>query len=94
MTNTARATLQNEDEHVRVTRWDFEPRESTGCHVHAYDYVVVPITDGLTEAITPDGTVTSSALQAGVSYTRAAGGEHDVTNVGSAPLAFVEVELK
>ncbi|MFC8967647.1 hypothetical protein [Streptomyces sp. NPDC057094] len=37
MTTTARASVQHEDEQVRVTRWDFEPGESTGRHVHAYD---------------------------------------------------------
>lgn len=30
MTTTARASVQHEDEQVRVTRWDFEPGESTG----------------------------------------------------------------
>lgn len=94
MTTTARATLQHEDERVRVTRWDFEPQESTGRHVHEYDYVVVPVTDGRTDVITPDGTVTPSQLQAGESYARPAGGEHEVVNTGTVPLAFVEIELK
>lgn len=94
MTTTARATLQHEDERVRVTRWDFELQQSTGRHVHEYDYVVVPVTDGRTNVITPDGSVTSSQLQAGVSYARPAGGEHEVVNAGDAPLAFVEIELK
>lgn len=94
MTATARATLQHEDERVRVTRWDFEPQESTGRHRHAYDYVVVPVTDGQTDVITPDGSVTSSRLRTGESYSRPAGGEHEVINTGTAPLAFVEIELK
>lgn len=94
MATTARATLQHEDEGVRVTRWDFEPQESTGRHVHEFDYVVVPVTDGRTDVITPEGTVTSSQLQAGVSYARSAGGEHEVVNAGTSPLAFVEIELK
>ncbi|MGW0903414.1 cupin domain-containing protein [Streptomyces sp. NPDC002853] len=94
MTTTARATLQHEDERVRVTRWDFEPQESTGRHVHEYEYVVVPVTDGRTNVISPDGTVISSQLQAGQSYARPAGGEHEVVNAGDAPLAFVEIEMK
>lgn len=65
MTTTARATQQHEDERVRVTRWDFEPGESTGRHVHEHDYVVVPVVDGRTSVITPDGTVTASELRAG-----------------------------
>ncbi|MFG2450057.1 cupin domain-containing protein [Streptomyces sp. NPDC048512] len=94
MTTTARASVQHEDEQVRVTRWDFEPGESTVRHVHAYDYVVVPVTDGRTHVVTPDGTTTSSELRAGVSYARPAGGEHEVVNAGGSALAFVEIELK
>ncbi|MFJ8885709.1 cupin domain-containing protein [Streptomyces sp. NPDC102402] len=94
MTTTARASKQFEDERVCVTRWDFAPGESTGRHVHAYAYVVVPVTDGRTDVITPDGTVTPSQLRAGESYARPAGGEHEVVNAGNAPLSFVEIELK
>ncbi|MEU6620924.1 cupin domain-containing protein [Streptomyces litmocidini] len=94
MTTTARMNTQHEDDRVRVTRWDFEPGQSTGRHVHAYDYVVVPVTDGRTRVISPDGTATVSELRAGESYARPAGGEHEVVNAGTAPLAFVEIELK
>lgn len=94
MTTTARASVQHEDERVRVTRWDFEPGQSTGRHLHAYDYVVVPVTDGNTDVIASDGTVTPSRLRAGVSYARPAGGEHEVVNAGTSPLAFVEIEVK
>ncbi|MGW2020332.1 cupin domain-containing protein [Streptomyces sp. NPDC001927] len=94
MTTTARATLQQEDERVRVTRWDFAPQESTGRHVHEYAYVVVPVTDGTIDVITPDGTVTSSQLRSGESYARPAGGEHEVVNSGTTPLTFVEIEQK
>ncbi|MGW0466691.1 cupin domain-containing protein [Streptomyces sp. NPDC003027] len=91
---TARATVQHDDERVRVTRWDFEPGTRTGRHVHAYDYVVVPVTDGTIGAYAPDGSVTRSQLVAGESYARPAGAEHDVVNVGEAGLSFVEIELK
>lgn len=94
MTTTARATLQHEDDRSRVMRWDFAPGESTGRHVHEFDYVVVPITDGQTHVITPDGEVTVATLRSGESYARAAGAEHEVVNGGEAPLAFVEVEIK
>ncbi|MFG2138126.1 cupin domain-containing protein [Streptomyces sp. NPDC048650] len=94
MTTTARATVQHEDERVRVMRWDFEPGDSTGRHVHAHDYVVVPLADGRIEARTPDGAVAASQLRAGESYARPAGVEHEVVNVGVAWLAFVEIELK
>ncbi|MFG3246264.1 cupin domain-containing protein [Streptomyces sp. NPDC048187] len=91
---TASASVQHEDERVRVTRWDFEPGQSTGRHLHEHDYVVVPVTDGRTDVVTPDGTVTPSRLRAGESYFRPAGTEHEVVNAGTLPLAFVEIELK
>lgn len=94
MTTTARATVQHEDGRTRVTRWDFEPGDTTGRHVHEYDYVVVPLVDGLTDAVAPDGSVTQSTLKAGESYARPAGGEHEVVNAGGSWLAFVEIELK
>ncbi|MET7409402.1 hypothetical protein [Streptomyces parvulus] len=65
MTIMASASVQHEDERVRVTRWDFEPGQSTGRHLHEHDYVVVPVTDGRTDVVTPDGTVTPSRLRAG-----------------------------
>ena len=94
MTTTARATVQRDDEQVRVTRWDFEPGTRTGRHVHEYDYVVVPVADGRITALTPDGPATESHLRAGESYSRPAGAEHDVVNTGDAWLAFVEIEFK
>ncbi|MET9803031.1 cupin domain-containing protein [Streptomyces sp. NPDC006368] len=94
MTITARATVQHEDARVRVTRWDFEPGTGTGRHVHGHDYVVVPLTDGLTKIVTPDGTENLSRLRAGESYARPAGAEHEVINAGDSRLAFVEIELK
>ena len=32
---------------VRVTEWQFEPGAATGHHRHEFDYVVVPLVDGL-----------------------------------------------
>ncbi|MEU5237184.1 cupin domain-containing protein [Streptomyces lydicus] len=94
MTTKARATVQHEDERVRVTRWDFEPGTGTGRHVHAYDYVVVPVTDGRISVRTPGEEVSESELRAGESYARPAGAEHEVVNAGDRWLAFVEIELK
>ena len=90
----ATGTVQVDDEHVRVTRWDFNPGAETGWHRHGLLYVVVPVTDGSLLIELPDGTTTEAALKAGQSYTRAAGVEHNVVNAGSAPLSFVETEVK
>lgn len=92
--SSATPTVQLEDERVRVTRWDFEPGDSTGPHTHELPYVVVPVVDGTTEITVDDGSVSRSDLRSGVSYARAAGARHEVVNVGTGHLAFVEVELK
>ena len=42
----ARATVQVDNERVKVTEWRFAPGAETGWHRHAYDYVVVPMTTG------------------------------------------------
>ena len=40
------ATVQVDNERVRVTEWRFAPGAETGEHVHQMDYVVVPLGDG------------------------------------------------
>ncbi|GGG17616.1 cupin [Caldovatus sediminis] len=87
-------TLQHDDAHVRVSRWDFAPGAETGWHRHGLAYVVVPVTDGTLLLELPGGETATAALAAGVSYARAAGVEHNVVNAGAAPLSFVEIELK
>jgi len=88
------ATVQIDDEHVRVVRWDFNPGAETGWHRHGFLYVVVPVTDGSLLIELPDGTTATAALKAGQSYARPAGVEHNVVNAGPAPLSFVETEIK
>ena len=88
------ATLQLDDAHVRVTRWDFDPGAETGWHRHGMAYVVVPVHDGTLMLELLGGQTMMAELKAGVSYARAAGVEHNVVNAGTTPLAFVEVELK
>lgn len=82
-----------DDERLRITEWRFAPGARTGRHRHEYDYVVVPLTDGLLRLEGAQGT-THFELRAGRSYARLAGVEHDVINAGTAELAFVEVEYK
>ncbi len=89
----ATSTLQADNERVRVTEWRFAPGEATGWHRHQFDYVVVPVVGGTLQLDTAGGT-TEAVLVAGGSYSRPAGTEHDVVNVGDAELVFVEVELK
>src|SRR6202046_2726865 len=88
------ATVQLENEHLRVTEWRFAPGAATGYHRHAHDYVVVPVVDGELELVGPDGGRSRARLEQGKSYFRNAGVEHDVINAGGGVMSFVEIELK
>ena len=86
-------TVQVDNERMLVTEWRFAPGADTGHHVHAHDYVVVPLTSGILRVEDADG-VKEAALQAGVSYARPAGVAHNVINANDHEFRFVEIELK
>jgi len=90
----ATATVQVDNERVRVTEWSFTPGAATGYHRHEYDYVVVPLMNGRLKLVGPDGEESFAELEAGVSYYREAGVEHDVINASDSDFSFVEIELK
>ena len=71
----ARSKTTINDERVRVTTWSFEKAgDSTGAHVHEYDYVLVPITGGtLTAVSTTDGSARTITQVAGSPYAGQAG---------------------
>ncbi|WP_301280848.1 hypothetical protein [Halomonas sp. PR-M31] len=52
---SATPTVQLDNDRVIVTRWDFPPDGETGWHRHEYDYVVVPMADGVLNLETPEG---------------------------------------
>jgi quercetin dioxygenase-like cupin family protein len=89
----ATSVVQIENERVIVTEYRFAPGAETGPHVHAYDYVVVPMTSGVLRLEEPAGE-RDSRLEAGVSYARPAGVAHNVVNANSYEFRFVEIELK
>jgi len=93
MAKQACPTLQIDNDRVRVTEWRFAPGAATGYHRHEMDYVVVPLTSGRLRLVEPAGT-REVGLEAGASYTRPAGVEHDVINANDFEFAFVEIELK
>jgi beta-alanine degradation protein BauB len=88
------ATVQVDNERVRVTAWRFAPGAETGEHVHQMDYVVVPLADGRLKLVSPTGEASFADLKLGVSYARRAGVHHNVINANPFEYAFVEVELK
>jgi len=89
----ATAHPQLDNERVIVTEWRFAPGAETGHHVHAHDYVVVPLTTGTLRLEEPDG-IREVQLQQGVSYAREKGVAHNVINANDFEFRFVEIELK
>jgi quercetin dioxygenase-like cupin family protein len=86
-------TVQIDNLRTTVTEWRFAPGADTGHHVHAMDYIVVPLTTGMLRLEEPGG-VREVQLTAGVSYTRPAGVAHNVINANDYEFVFVEIELK
>jgi quercetin dioxygenase-like cupin family protein len=89
----AKPTVQIDNDRVIVTEWRFVPGAETGRHRHGYDYVVVPQTSGRLLLETKEGH-NETELQAGRSYFRNMGVEHNVVNINDFEFAFVEIELK
>jgi beta-alanine degradation protein BauB len=89
----ATATVRIDDGRVKATEWAFAPGAETGWHVHAYDYVIVPLTDGQLLLEEPGGTTRKAELNHGIPYARKAGVEHNVVNDGADAMCFLEVEI-
>jgi len=83
---------QVRNDRVIVTEWRFAPGAETGHHVHAHDYVVVPLTTGTLRLVEPTGAA-DVRLELGSSYVRPAGIAHNVINVNPYEFRFVEIEL-
>jgi len=89
----AESILQIENDQVIITEWRFAPGAETGWHKHGYDYIVVPGMNGDLLLETTEGENTA-ILEAGQSYYRLTGVEHNVVNINDFPFSFVEIELK
>lgn len=88
----ATAHVQVENEWVKVTEWRFAPGAETGHHVHACDYVVVPLTSGKLRL--EDGATTNEVqLTSGVAYARKQGVAHNVLNPNAFEFRFLEIEF-
>ena len=88
------STTLIDNDQVRVTRFDFAPGAHTGWHRHEHDYVITAITELNMRLEEPDETEREVTVVAGEAYFRNVGVEHNVINMGSAPMSFIEVELK
>jgi quercetin dioxygenase-like cupin family protein len=87
------AVIRLETDRVKATEHAFVPGAETGWHTHAYDYVIVPLTDGRLLLEEPGGTTRYADLTAGIPYARNAGVEHNVVNAGDKEMRFLEVEI-
>ncbi len=91
---TAKPTVLIDNARTRVTEWRFAARgDNTGWHRHEYDYLVVPLQDGILEISDDAGNITQAQLTTGVPYFRELGVEHDVINGNDGEFAFVEIEF-
>jgi mannose-6-phosphate isomerase-like protein (cupin superfamily) len=89
----AKPTVLINNEKVKVTEWYFEVGDSTGTHIHEYDYVVVPMMDGELKVVDKDNHETISKLTKGGSYFREKGVNHNVFNNNDYPYSFIEIEM-
>lgn len=88
----ATAHVQVETKWAKVTEWRFAPGAETGYHVHAYDYVIVPLTTGLLRL--EEGAARRDAqLTAGAAYAREKGVAHNVINPNGFEFRFLEIEI-
>ena len=88
----ATAHVQIDNEWVKVTEWRFAPGAETGHHVHAHDYVVVPLTSGVLRLEDREGQ-RDAELTSGLAYAREKGVEHNVINANGFEFRFLEIEL-
>ena len=90
----AKSNLMIDNSKTRVTMWSFEIDDETGQHIHEYDYVVVPMKDGILKIVNEDNSITFSELKKGISYFREKGVSHNVINANKFQYSFIEIEIK
>jgi len=93
MAQTAKATVFEDNDRVRVTEWRFAPGTGTGSHVHELDYTVVPLSTGTLVVVSADGEDDNDLVH-GRPYFRRAGAGHNVVNRSDDEISFLEIEVK
>ena len=89
----AKPTVLINKEKVKVTEWYFEVGDSTGTHIHEYDYVVAPMMYGELKFVDKDNQETISKLTKNESYFKEKGVNHNVFNNNDYPYSFIEIEM-
>ncbi len=90
----AKSKVMIDNSRVRVIEWELDPGDETGKHIHEYDYVVVPMKNGILKIVNEDGSITFSELKKGISYFREKGVNHNVINENKFHYSFIEIEIK
>ena len=89
----AKANVLIDNDKVKVTEWFLDVGDSTGHHIHEYNYIIIPMLDGELKILDKDNNATISKLTKGGAYYRGKGVEHDVINNNNFPYSFIEIEL-
>ena len=89
----AKAYVFIDNDKVKVTEWSFEVGDSTGHHIHEFNYIVVPMLDGELKILDRNNKESISKLTKGGAYYRDKGVEHNVFNNNNFPYSFIEIEL-
>ena len=88
-----KANVLIDNDKVKVTEWSFEIGDSTGHHIHEYNYIVIPMLDGELKILEKNDIETISKLSKGGAYYRDKGVEHNVFNNNDFPYSFIEIEI-
>ena len=67
---TAIADCLIDNDRVRVTQYRFSPGSETKWHLHEWDYIVIPQTDGELLLVDAEGQEQNATLTQGVPYYR------------------------
>ena len=88
-----KANVLIDNDKVKVTEWSFEIGDSTGHHIHEYNYIVIPMLDGELKILEKNDIETISKLSKGGANYRDKREEHNVFNNNNSPYSFIVIEL-
>ena len=89
----AKANVLIDNDKVKVTEWFLDVGDSTGHHIHKYNYIIIPMLAGELKILDKDNNATISKLTKGGAYYREKGVEHNVFNNNNSSYSFIEIEL-
>lgn len=91
---SALAEIIEDNERARIVRYSLAPGEATGWHTHTLDYVIVPYGDCRIRVESDDGSSIEAEMHQRSPYFREKGARHNVINIMTVALSFLEIEIK